>query len=135
LYYALDGRAWWFRGLWQLSDRLRRSLSRRPLWVRYGVSQVLAVVVYVPLARLAALLESRGRNVESFPLSAYRGRSLYVMRTDALDRFGTVLEHRFTRQEVIDLMERAGLERVHVSDGAPYWCAVGFKRAGTGGSS
>jgi hypothetical protein len=45
-------------------------------------------------------------------------------------RFGTPLEKRFTRAEVVSLMEDAGLERVRVSDGAPFWCAVGFRRRG-----
>jgi hypothetical protein len=102
-------------------------LSRRLSWVRYGASQVLAVVIYLPLARLAAFLEKRGRDVRAIPLSAYRDRSFYVMRTDALDRFGTVLEHRFTRDEMRALMEEAGLERVTFSEEAPYWCAVGYK--------
>lgn len=134
VYYALDNRAAWFRALWRASDLVRRFLSRRPPWVRYGVSQVLAAAVYLPLARTAAALERRGRDVDSFPLSIYRHRSFYVMRTDALDRFGTKLEHRFTRDGVRRLLEEAGLERVTVSDGPPYWCAVGYKPANAGRS-
>lgn len=127
LYYAFDNRPPWFRLLWRSSDAVRRVISRCPPPVRAGISDVLAGVVYLPLARLAAALERRGRAVEAFPLSEYRYRSLYAMRTDALDRFGTRLEHRFTRQSVAELLERAGLEGVAVSDTAPYWCVVGFK--------
>jgi SAM-dependent methyltransferase len=127
LYYALDNRPSWFRAVWRTSDVVRRLLSRRLSWVRYTVSQLLAVLVYLPMARLAAFLERRGRDVHGIPLSVYRNRSFYVMRTDALDRFGTVLEHRFTRQEMRALMEDAGLERVSFSEQAPYWCAIGFK--------
>ena len=43
------------------------------------------------------------------------------------DRFGTPLEHRFTREDIAALLERAGLEKVRFSDLAPYWCAVGYK--------
>ena len=127
LYYALDNRPAWFRAVWRTSDAVRKVLSRRLFWFRYAVSQLLAVLVYLPLARTAAFLERRGRDVHAIPLSAYRNRSFYVMRTDALDRFGTVLEHRFTRQEMRALMEDAGLERVSFSEEAPYWCAIGFK--------
>ena len=127
LYYALDNRPSWFRAVWRASDMVRKLLSRRLSWIRYGVSQLLALLVYLPLARLAAFLERRGRDVHAIPLSAYRNRSFYVMRTDALDRFGTVLEHRFTRQEMRALMADAGLERVSFSEEAPYWCAIGFK--------
>ena len=49
------------------------------------------------------------------------------MRTDALDRFGTQLEQRFTRNEIKNMMEKAGLENIKFSDSKPYWVAVGFK--------
>ena len=60
------------------------------------------------------------------PLAAYRDRSLYSMRTDALDRFGTKLEKRFTRDQIRAMMEGAGLESITFSDN-PYWCAVGYR--------
>lgn len=129
LYYAFDNRGRWFRTVWRASDEIRRVVSRCPPRARFAISQLLALTVYLPLARLAAVLERRGWSVESMPLSGYRHRSLYGMRTDALDRFGTRLEHRFTRAEVADLLERAGLENVAVSDDFPYWCAVGYKPA------
>lgn len=128
LYYAMDNRPRWFRGLWKLTDLLRRVLSRLPYGPRYAASQVIAATVYWPLARTAKLLESAGRNVDSFPLAAYRDRSFYVMRTDALDRFGTRLERRFTRLEVIQALEDAGLMDIRVSEKA-FWCAIGWKRS------
>jgi SAM-dependent methyltransferase len=127
LYYAFDNRPSWFRALWRVSDVIRRGVSRAPAPLRYGLSQVLAVFVYLPLARTARLLERRNVDVSSLPLSAYRDRRLYAIRTDALDRFGTRLERRFTKPEVADLLDRAGLERVRVSDDPPFWCALGFK--------
>ena len=51
------------------------------------------------------------------------------MRTDAFDRFGTRLEKRFTRPEIIHMMELAGLEQIGISDRPPYWCAIGRKRS------
>lgn len=128
LYYAFDNRPAWFRVVWRTSDFLRRVISSLPHTVRYWVSQILAVGVYLPLARTAKMLERSGRDVAYFPLSAYRNYSFYTMRTDALDRFGTRLEQRFTRGEIIDMMERAGLDRVAVGANAPFWCAVGYRR-------
>ena len=49
------------------------------------------------------------------------------MRTDALDRFGTRLEKRFTRKEIAQMMELAGLERIAFSD-SPCWCAMGYRK-------
>jgi hypothetical protein len=50
------------------------------------------------------------------------------MRTDALDRFGTALEKRFTKEQIASLMVGAGLTNVRFSDSFPFWCAVGEKR-------
>ena len=74
------------------------------------------------------MAESAGLQVDLIPLSFYRNRSFYVMRTDALDRFGTRLEKRFTRSQIQQMMESVGLENVRFHDGPPYWCALGFKK-------
>jgi SAM-dependent methyltransferase len=132
LYYAFDNRPAWFRGLWRVSDAVRLGVSRAPAPLRYAISQLVAMLVYLPLARVARLFENLGYDVASLPLSAYRDRSLYVMRTDALDRFGTRLEKRFTRDELVVLLEQSGLVQVRVLPTAPYWCAIGLK--GSSGS-
>ncbi len=128
LYYAFDNRPNWYRALWRLSDILRRSASRCPYAVRYVVSQALAAAVYWPLARLAALGERLGFDVRQMPLAYYRRSSFYTMRTDALDRFGTRLEQRFTRFQIQEMMERAGLERISFGDEMPYWVALGYRK-------
>jgi len=127
LYYALDNRSTLFRTIWRASDVIRRGVCRLPFGPRLAFSEVLARTVYWPLARGAALGELLGANVSQIPLAYYRDKSLYVMRNDALDRFGTKLEKRYTRADVIRLMEGAGLRDVIVGEGAPYWCAVGYK--------
>jgi len=129
LYYALDNRPAWFRAIWRASDVCRRLVSRLPHHLRYTVTQGIAAVLYWPLARTARLLEIAGVNVERFPLSFYRNRSFYVMRTDALDRFGTTLEQRFTRVEIERMMSDAGLRDIRFSEEPPYWCAVGLRQS------
>ncbi len=131
LYYAFDNRPGWFVLLWKVSDILRRGISRLPFWARYRVSQMIALMVYYPLARISSVLEKIGVKVDNFPLSAYRKMSFYAMRTDALDRFGTRVEHRFTAGEIEKMMLAAGLERIEFSTSV-FWCAVGHKsNAGT----
>jgi len=49
------------------------------------------------------------------------------MRTDALDRFGTRLEHRFTRAEIQEMMEAAGLKDIVFSEREPFWVACGVR--------
>ncbi len=127
LYYAFDNRPRWFRLLWQVSDALRKGISRLPYRLRYWLSQLIAVMVYWPLAMLARAVEASGRNVEHLPLSAYRKLPFYAMRTDALDRFGTRLEQRFSRQQIKDMLLTAGLENVRFRQDTPYWIAVAEK--------
>lgn len=127
LYYRFEGRPLWFKALWRISDGIRRMVSRLPHAAKLPVSQALAATVYLPLARTARLAERLGWDVSNFPLSFYRDRSFYSMRTDALDRFGTRREKRFTRAEIRAMMNRAGLVDVAFSDKEPYWCAVGYR--------
>ncbi len=128
LYYAFDNRPLWFRLLWRGSDILRRGISRCPHGLRYAISQAIATFVYLPLARVARLAERAGMGVSGFPLSYYRGLSFYTMRTDALDRFGTKVEQRFTARQIREMMTEAGLEKIAMRDGVPFWCAVGWKK-------
>ncbi len=124
LYYAFDNRPRWFRGLWRVSDVVRRVVSRQPNAIRHAVCDGLAGAVYYPLARGAAVAERIHINVDHWPLSAYRHRSFYAMRTDALDRFGTRLEKRYTREEMEALLRDAGLVNIRFCSSV-FWCAVG----------
>jgi len=128
IYYAFDNRPAWFRVLWHASDFFRKLISMSPYPLRYALSQVIAALIYYPFTRFSLLLEVVGLNVETFPLSAYRHRSFYTMRTDALDRFGTRLEKRFTAAQIQKMMENSDLEKIIFSDTVPYWCAVGYKK-------
>ena len=131
LYYAFDNRSFAYRSLWKSSDMLRRLVSKLPHGMRYVASQVLAVSIYWPMARFASLMEQCGMSAAkaaSLPLGFYRHLSFYTMRTDALDRFGTRLEQRFTRTQIKSMMHAAGLEHIRYLEDSPYWCAVGTRR-------
>lgn len=127
LYYRFDNRPAWFRMIWKASDAARRVISRLPHSLRFVTSQFLAAAVYFPLAKTSLVLEKFGMNVEKIPLSQYRSNSFYVMRNDALDRFGTRLEKRFTKKEMQEMMQDAGLENIKFND-TIFWTAVGFKK-------
>jgi ubiquinone/menaquinone biosynthesis C-methylase UbiE len=127
IYYAFDNRPAWFRLLWRASDALRQALSKAPFRLKSVVAEIVAACVYWPLARGAQVSEWLGGNIANWPLGAYRCRSYYAMRTDALDRFGTRLERRMTRAQIKALMETAGLHDISFRDAVPFWCAVGRK--------
>jgi SAM-dependent methyltransferase len=129
VYYAMDNRPVWFKSLWRLSDHLRRLISTTPPAMRHLLTDIAAACVYWPAAKIARAVEITGLDPDFLPLAAYRRRSFYTMRTDALDRFGTPLEQRFTSERVQAMMAAAGLVDVRISESPPYWCAVG-RRAG-----
>lgn len=128
LYYAFDNRGSLYRDLWKTSEFARHVVSRLPYGLRYWVSQFIAVTIYWPLARSAWLLDALRICPSSWPLSYYRDKPYYVMRTDALDRFGTQLEQRFTRAQIATMLEDAGCKEIRFSDSPPYWCAVGMRK-------
>jgi len=130
LYYAFDNRPAWFRIIWLISDFFRQFLCRIPFAIRSTLCEFIAALVYWPLARISKGLERMGFAVDRFPLSSYRNRRFYSMRTDALDRFGTRLEKRFTRKEIAHMMKIAGLEQIAFSE-SPCWCAVGYRMHGS----
>ena len=127
LYYAFDNRPYWFRTLWRCSEVARAVISRLPPRFKGIITDIIAVLIYLPIARVSGVLERLGLDVHSVPLSFYRQHSLYTMRTDARDRFGTPLEQRFTKMQIQEMMISCGLEDIVFADSDPYWCAVGFK--------
>jgi SAM-dependent methyltransferase/uncharacterized protein YbaR (Trm112 family) len=131
LYYALEHRGALFRSIFKAVDLTRRVVSRQPRPVARAVATTFAGAVYWPLARTAALLERAGAGgiASKLPLSFYRNLSFATMRNDSLDRFGTQRELRYSRDEMIGLMERAGLREIEISPRPPFWHGVGRKPA------
>jgi SAM-dependent methyltransferase len=122
IYYRFDTQPFWFKALWRISDIVRRLFCRLPHRIKVPLSVLIAVAIYWPLARSARLIEKAGFDVHDFPLSHYRDKSLYTMKTDALDRFGTSLEHRFTRVEIETMLSKAGFHEIVFSVRKPQWC-------------
>jgi ubiquinone/menaquinone biosynthesis C-methylase UbiE len=127
LYYCFDNRPTWYYLIWKVSDLVRFAISRAPRSVKSLLSDVLAVFVYWPFARLSRLMEISGFNPASMPLSYYRNLSFFTMRTDCRDRFGTPLEQRFSRVEIEQMLTAAGLTNISFSNKEPFWVAVGTK--------
>jgi len=124
LYYSFDNRPLWYRAIWWPTEIARRGISRLPFPLRKAVTTMIAASVYWPLARLAKVT-----GLKHFPLKIYENSSFYTMRTDALDRFGTRLEQRFSRKQIEQMMSEAGLRDVRFHEGMPYWTACGIKAA------
>ena len=129
LYYNFDNRGDLFFTIWKLSDFFRKIISKSPFFLKTFICDVLAFFIYLPFARASLFFSSLGYSVRNIPLSYYRDKSFYVMRTDSLDRFGTRLEKRFSRKEIESIMLKSGLTRIKFSEEEPFWTAVGIKKS------
>lgn len=131
LYYKLDNRGILFRSLWKLSDLIRSMVCLLPHKFKSIVCELIAGLFYMPFVFLTRLLKAINVPKDiwmKLPLSAYHNKSFFVIRNDALDRFGTPLEQRFTKNEIEEMMIKAGLQNIVFSDKMPYWHAVGQKK-------
>lgn len=129
LYYALDNRSLLFRFLFQLTNLLRLGVSSMPHGIKKFFCDMLAVVLYMPLILLGRILYRCGfkKAAISLPLSNYQNKSFFIIRNDALDRFGTKLEQRFSKVKIEEMMINCGLSNINFSNNEPYWHAIGKK--------
>lgn len=127
LYYRFDNSPGWFVALWRITDIARRLICLLPFPIKRLITDLIAILVYWPLTRASKLAERLGMDVSNVPLSFYRDNDFRTLRNDALDRFGTRLEQRFTRSEISEMMKRAGLKNIRFRDAEPYWVALGTR--------
>lgn len=127
LYYNLDNKGLVFKSLLNIVTVFRKVISLLPNNTKLIVCDIIAVVVYMPFILFGRFLRKiKLKNVANrIPLNIYQNQSFFIIRNDALDRFGTSLEQRFSKEEIILMMEKAGLREIVVSDSLPYWHAVG----------
>ena len=127
LYYNFENRSSFYKFMWRLTDFIRRLTSILPSKIKLFIASVIAVLVYFPIAKLSLVLEKIGVNVNSMPLSDYRTKPFYFMRTDALDRFGTRLEKRFSRDEITKMLTESGFKDIKFSNHVPHWVCLARK--------
>jgi len=129
LYYALENKSKLYRAIWKLSDLLRRSISNFPRPLKIVTSDLIALFIYWPLARLSRVVSKLKLPSSAIPLHHYENLSFHVMRNDALDRFGTSLENRFTKEQITEMLKKAGFEEssIRYSEEEPFWTFVARK--------
>lgn len=133
LYYSLDNKGTVYKFIFHTSTLFRRVISKMPQGLKSVVCDIIAFTVYLPfigLGRLVKGISPKSKAYQKVPLSYYIGKSLNIVRNDALDRFGTPLEQRFSRKEIEQMMCNSGLENIRFSEQTPYWHAVGTKNDG-----
>jgi len=128
IYYNFENKPPWFKFIWQLSDAIRKVVSVLPKNLKYPICNIIAVLVYFPLSRVAFLLEKFGVNVENIPLSQYRNKPFYYCKNDSLDRFGTRLEQRFSKSQITNMLLKSGCKNIKFSSNSPFWCCTAVKK-------
>jgi ubiquinone/menaquinone biosynthesis C-methylase UbiE len=130
LYYKLENRGFLFKKIFLLANLVRKIVYRMPPTLKKLTCDILAVFTYMPFVFLARLFYALGltRVANEIPLSAYADKDFYIIRNDALDRFGTKLEQRFTKAEITSMMKEAGLDDIKFGEQNAFWHAIGKKK-------
>jgi hypothetical protein len=80
--------------------------------VRGLIAQIIVGAIYFPLTHSARVLGSRGKDVLNFPLLHYTNMPLVRLQKNTLDYFGSKLEERFSKEEIVGMLESAGLMKL-----------------------
>jgi ubiquinone/menaquinone biosynthesis C-methylase UbiE len=127
LYYNFENRSFFFKLIWRLSDFIRKIISSLSPKTKIFITSIIAYLIYYPLARFVFISEKLGIDVSNLPLSDYRNKPIYFMKTDALDRFGTRLEKRFSKDEIKRMLQEAGFRDIRFSKNMPFWVSISRK--------
>ena len=127
LYYNFENRSFFYKLIWRLSNFQRKIISSLSPKAKIFITSIIAYLIYFPLARFALVSEKLGIDVSNFLLSYYKNKPFYFMRTDALDRFGTQLEKRFSKDEIQTMLQEAGFQDIRFSKNMPFWVSISRK--------
>ena len=128
LYYNFENRNWLYRFIWYFSDIVRKFVSLMPFSIKKIITDILALIIYLPFANFSKLIKFIGLNNSSFPLSYYANKSFYIMQNDSLDRFGTKIEKRYSKKEIYNLLKHNGFINIKFSKKMPFWVAICYKK-------
>ncbi len=123
IYYSMENRPLYYRFIWRATDLFRKRITNLPYQFKYLICNLIALLVYLPLARIHKILSKIGIFIRNWPLSHYANLSFKVMRNDALDRFGTKIEYRFSKEQITQMLIFADFElnSIKYSPSEPYW--------------
>ena len=123
LYYSLENKPLYYRLIFKGVNLARKVISDLPQPIKRVCTMIIASLVYWPLARISKLLAKLGRDTSNFPLHHYADMPFIMLANDALDRFGTSLEQRFSQTEITQMLKVADfdLTTLKFSDAEPFW--------------
>jgi ubiquinone/menaquinone biosynthesis C-methylase UbiE len=123
LYYKVENKPFLYRVIFSLTNYLRKRISNLSFKRKRRISYLIALFVYLPLAKLTKGLKMLKINTSNIPLHQYANLNFYMMKNDALDRFGTKLEKRFNKVEIVTMLVESGFDQgsINFSESEPFW--------------
>jgi len=123
LYYNLENKPTFYRLIFKGVNAARKIISILPQKLKFLVTSTIAALVYWPLARFSKLMSRFGFNTSNIPLHHYAEMPFVMLANDALDRFGTSLEQRFSKTEIKEILRLANFDTstLKFSNVEPFW--------------
>lgn len=123
LYYNLENKPFFYNLIFKAVNWVRKVISLLPQRIKRIVCSSIAALIYWPLARLSKLMSRIGMNTSNIPLHHYANMPFVMLANDALDRFGTSLEQRFSKAEITEMLDSAGFDisTLRFSELEPFW--------------
>jgi SAM-dependent methyltransferase len=123
LYYNLENKPFFYKLIFKFVNAVRQIISLLPQRIKRIVCSSIAAIIYWPLARFSKLMNKIGMNTSNVPLHHYANMPFVMLANDALDRFGTSLEQRFSKSEITEMLDLAGFDisTLRFSELEPFW--------------
>ena len=123
LYYNLENKPGFYKLIFKAVNAVRKVISGLPQRIKQIVTSAIAAVIYWPLARFSKALSKFGIHTSNIPLHHYADMPFVMLANDALDRFGTTLEQRFSKAEITEMLRAADFDisTLKFSDIEPFW--------------
>ena len=123
LYYNFENKPTLYKLIFKGVNVVRKVISGLPQKIKHFVTSAIAALVYWPLARFSRVLNRFGVNTSNIPLHHYADMPFVMLANDALDRFGTALEQRFSKAEITEMLRLADFDisTLKFSDVEPFW--------------
>jgi len=123
LYYNLENKPTFYKLIFKAVNAVRKVISGLPQRIKQIVTSAIAALIYWPLARLSKIIGKFGINTSNIPLHHYADMPFVMLANDALDRFGTTLEQRFSKGEITEMLRAANFDisTLKFSNIEPFW--------------
>ncbi len=123
LYYNLENKPIFYKLIFKGVNAVRQIISVLPQKIKYLVTSTIALLVYWPFARFSKIMNKLGVSTSNIPLHHYADMPFVMLANDALDRFGTSLEQRFSKDEITEMLRLAefDISTLKFSHIEPYW--------------